>query len=74
VDVRIPKNLVWDYEEPPADPLWRLQRLADAFPAYGRDRDTVRHLYEHRDVLRMKPETRALIELYEEVWQERGCR
>jgi hypothetical protein len=71
MEVPIPKNLVWDYAEPPADPMWRLQRIADAFPAYGRDRRTVRFLYEHRDELRLRPETRALIELYEEVWKER---
>jgi hypothetical protein len=71
MEVRIPKNLVWDYADPPKDPIWRLQRIADAFPAYGRDRPTVGLLYEHRHDLRLRPETRALIELYEEVWRER---
>lgn len=70
--VPIPRELVWDYAEPPEDPGWRLQRIADWFPAFGRDRRTVRLLYEHRAELRIPPEVRALIELYEEEWQKRG--
>lgn len=66
--VPIHPDLVWDYGRPPADPLWRLQRIADAFPAYGRDRRTVALLFAHRSGLRLAVETRALIELYEEAW------
>lgn len=69
--VPIHPDLVWDYEVPPQDLLWRLQRIADAFPAYGRDRLTVRLLHEHRHSLRMPPEVRPLIEFYEEAWVER---
>ena len=69
--VPIPRELVWDYAEPPPDLLWRLQRIADWFPAFGRDRATVRLLYAHRARLRVPPEIRALIELYEEAWAER---
>jgi hypothetical protein len=76
--VPIPRELVWDYPEPPDDLLWRLQRIADWFPAFGRDRLTVRLLYEHRSELRIPPEVRALIGLYEEEWQKaeatRGAR
>lgn len=70
-EVAIHPDLVWDYEQPPRDTLWRLQRIADAFPAYGRDRRTVAMLYAHRAELRLEPETRALIEMYEEAWRER---
>lgn len=69
--VPIHPDLVWDYEVPPRSLLWRLQRIADAFPAYGRDRRTVRALFEHRNELRMPPEVRLLIEMYEEFWTER---
>lgn len=72
--VDIHPDLVWDYARPPRDPMWRLQRIADAFPAYGRDRRTVALLHAHRDALRLRPETRALIDMYEEVWREREAR
>ena len=72
-DVPIHPDLVWDYAEAPRDPLWRLQRIADAFPSYGRDRRTVSLLMRYRDVLRLAPETRALIELYEQAWVQRAA-
>ena len=68
----IDRDLVWDYAEPPADPQWRLQRIADAFPAYGRDRRTVALLFASREELRLEPERRLLIELYEEAWRRRS--
>jgi hypothetical protein len=71
-EVPIHPDLVWDYREPPADLSWRLQRIADAFPAYGRDRRTVALLFAHRAELRVPPEQRLLIELYEEAWRRRG--
>lgn len=71
MEVRVPRDLLWDYREAPEDVLWRLQRIAEWFPAYGRDRETVRQLYAHRTQLRIPEETRALIELYEEAWRER---
>jgi len=37
----VPKELLWGYVEPPNYFLWRLQRAADFFPAYGTDRETV---------------------------------
>ena len=37
----VPKDLLWDYMEPPPDILWRLQRIADFFSRYGTDRETV---------------------------------
>lgn len=69
--VDIPRELVWDYAEPPEDPAWRLQRIAEWFPAFGRDRKTVAQLYARRPELRVPPEVRTLIEIYEEIWQER---
>lgn len=69
--IPIPRELVWDYAEPPEDLRWRLQRIADWFPAFGRDRRTVRLLYEWGNELRIPPEVRALIDLYEEEWQKR---
>lgn len=69
--VNVPPELLWDYRVPPEDPLWRLQRIAEWFPAFGRDRATVAQLYARRGELRVPPEVRALIEIYEEVWRER---
>lgn len=69
--VPIPRELVWDYAEPPQDLLWRLQRIADWFPAFGRDRRTVQLLYAHRDELKIPPEVRSLVELYQEEWERR---
>lgn len=69
--VHVPPELLWDYRVPPEDPIWRLQRIADWFPAFGRDRETVAQLYAHRDALNVPPETRTLIEIYEKVWRER---
>jgi hypothetical protein len=69
--VDIPPELVWDYPAAPDDLLWRLQRLADWFPAYGRDRRTVALLYEHLGSLRAPPEVRTLIGLYEEAYRLR---
>jgi AbrB family looped-hinge helix DNA binding protein len=67
----MPPELVWDYETPPDDRAWRLQRIADWFPAFGRDRETVAQLYAYRHELNVPPEVRSLIEIYEEVWRER---
>lgn len=62
--ISVPREILWDYREPPEDLLWRLQRIADFFPRYGRDRETVALLFENRHRLRLEPETRALIEEY----------
>lgn len=69
-DIIVPKELLWDYKEPPVDLLWRLQRIADFFPAYGTDRQTVTLLFAYRDQLRLEPGKHALIGLYHEVWDE----
>ncbi|MEZ4524962.1 MAG: hypothetical protein R2941_03470 [Desulfobacterales bacterium] len=37
-EIEIPAELLWDYRQAPKDILWRLQRIADFFPAYGTDR------------------------------------
>ena len=68
----VPKELLWDYKVPPEDLLWRLQRIADFFPAYGTDRDTVRLLFEYRDKLKIEEGKYKLIGLYKEVWDEKA--
>ncbi len=70
-EIKIPKELLWDYKEPPQDILWRLQRIADFFPAYGTDRDTVELLFKYRDRLKLEEGKYKLIELYKEVWDEK---
>lgn len=67
--IAVPKELLWDYREPPQDLLWRLQRIADFFPLYGKDRDTVALLYTHRDRLKVDEATKALIEEYHRAWE-----
>jgi hypothetical protein len=64
--VRVPPELLWDYPVAPEDPLWRLQRVGEFFPQFGRDRETVRALWRHRSELRLPPEVVALIGLYAE--------
>lgn len=69
--VEVPKDIVWDHRVAPADLHWRLQRLADFFPRYGRDRTTVGLLFGHLHELKLDPATRALIEEYERAHEER---
>jgi hypothetical protein len=69
--IAIPKKIVWDYREPPDDLLWRLQRLADFFPRYGQDRETVNLLFQNRDQLKLDTPTRTLIEAYQEAWKQK---
>jgi hypothetical protein len=67
--IAVPKELLWDYREPPRNLLWRLQRIADFFPLYGKDRDTVALLYTHLDQLKIDGATKALIEEYHRTWE-----
>ncbi len=69
--ISVPKELLWDYLEPPSDLLWRLQRIADFFPRYGTDRETVALLHAHRSELKLDSATSALIEEYHRAWQAR---
>jgi hypothetical protein len=71
-DINIPRELLWDYKEPPDDLFWRLQRIADFFPAFGADEKTIKLLFEHRDKLKLEQGKYRLIELYYEVWIERA--
>ncbi len=69
--IDIPRELLWDYTQAPDDLLWRLQRIADFFPAYGTDRETVKLLYEYRDKLKLEEGKLRLIELYYGAWCEK---
>jgi hypothetical protein len=62
--IELPRALLWDYVEAPRDEIWRLQRLAEFFPGYGRDRASVAALYRRRAELRVPSEIRELIEIY----------
>ena len=66
--IEVPKDILWDYQEPPDDLLWRLQRIADFFPLYGREKETVALLFTHRNQLHLDHATRVLIEEYHRVW------
>ena len=68
--VIVPKELVWDYSELPPSLLWRLQRIADFFPAYGTDRKTVGFLFGHLTELNVEEGKSRLIALYNEVWND----
>jgi hypothetical protein len=72
--VDIPKELLWDYREPPDDMLWRLQRIADFFPAYGTDKETVQLLFNYRAQLKLEKGKFKLIGLYKEVWDEKTAK
>jgi hypothetical protein len=69
--VTVPKELLWDYSQPPHNLLWRLQRIADFFPAYGTDRETVVLLFEHLNELKVEKGKSRLIALYYEVWNDK---
>ena len=62
--IKVPKALLWDYKEAPADNLWRLQRLADFFPRWGNDKNTVAELYKNIKKLKVDIGTKALIKVY----------
>lgn len=66
--IEVPKEILWDYREPPEDLLWRLQRIADFFPLYGREKETVALLFAHRNQLSLDDATRVLIEEYHRAW------
>jgi hypothetical protein len=66
--LHVPKEILWDYDEPPDDLLWRLQRVADFFPLYGREKETVELLYTHITQLKLDDATRTLIEEYHRAW------
>jgi hypothetical protein len=67
--IPVPADLLWDYAEAPQDLLWRLQRIADYFPSYGDDRQTVQLLYDHRGELMLDEPTKLLIEEYYRAWK-----
>ncbi len=69
-EIDLPRRLLWDYKKPPEDILWRLQRIADFFPAYGTDRETVDLLFEYKDKLRLEEGKYRLITIYHEIWNE----
>jgi hypothetical protein len=70
--ITVPDEILWDYREAPEDLLWRLQRIADFFPRYGRDRETVALLHDNRGRLRLEPATRDLIEEYQRAYGTRA--
>ena len=70
--IPVPREILWDYRAAPEDLLWRLQRIADFFPRYGVDRQTVALLYAHREELKLERGTRALIEEYHQAWEARA--
>lgn len=70
--ITVPNEILWDYREAPEDLLWRLQRIADFFPRYGCDRETVALLHHNRGRLRLEPATRALIEEYQRAYGARA--
>lgn len=72
--IQIPKELLWDYKEPPDNLVWRLQRIADFFPAYGTDRETVKFLFKYRGKLKLEAGTYRLIAIYNEVWNKKGLK
>lgn len=70
-DVNVPRELIWDYKEPPDNLFWKLQRIADFFPAFGAEVEIVKLLFEYRDKLKLEKGKYRLIELYHEVWNEK---
>ncbi|MBX3187779.1 MAG: hypothetical protein KF819_12220 [Labilithrix sp.] len=69
--IDVPPRLLWDYDVAPENELWRLQRILDFFPTYGRDRQTIAALVGHLDALRAPPEVKELVRLYAEHYEGR---
>ena len=63
-------KITWDYKNPPKNILWKLQRIADFFPAYGTERETINALFKHRDSLQMEKGKYKLIKIYYEILNE----
>jgi hypothetical protein len=70
--IEVPKEILWDYENAPEDIVWRLQRIADFFPLYGKDRATIHLLFEYRNRLKLDEATLALIEAYHTLLEDEG--
>jgi hypothetical protein len=68
--IEVPREILWDYENAPDDIGWRLQRIADFFPLYGKDPATIALLYAHRDQLKLDEATLALIEAYHSLLED----
>ena len=68
-DVEISQDILWDYKQVPYNLLWKLQRIALFFPAHGTDRNTVKLLFQYRDLLKIEKGKYELIGIYEDVWQ-----
>lgn len=62
--IDVPARLLWDYDAAPEDELWRLQRVIDFFPAFGRDRPTVEALLSRLPELRAPDEVKELVRVY----------
>lgn len=62
--IDVPARLLWDYDEAPEDELWRLQRVVDFFPQFGRERRTVLALVRRLPELRAPDEVKELVRLY----------
>jgi hypothetical protein len=67
----IPKEIVWDYKNPPEDLFWRLQRIADFFPMVGIDKKTVKLLFAYRKKLKLEEGKFKLIKIYHEAWNKK---
>jgi len=68
--IEVPKEILWDYQNAPEDLEWRLQRIADFFPLYGKERATINLLFTHRHKLKLDEATLALIEAYHALLEE----
>ena len=70
--IELPPEIVWDYPEAPRDELWRLRRLAEFFPQFGRDVPSVTALYLRRHELGAPPDLIELVEMYARAWRIAG--
>jgi hypothetical protein len=70
--IEVPEDILWDYDTALEDVLWRLQRIADFFPLYGKERATIAQLYAHRHELKVDEATLALIETYHALLEAKG--
>ncbi len=70
-NIKLPKELLWDYKKPINDIKWKLQRILMFFPSLGTDKKTIDLLFKKRNELKMEEGKYLLIEIYKEVWDEK---
>ncbi len=59
------KEIFWEYKKiPDKKSIEYLQRIAQFFPLYGRDKETIYELHKNLNILNIPQEKKKLIKVY----------